>query len=69
VARANALVIRVETIFEVVIEAGVAGKKPGQDKRLEKPRRVREVPFCGAGIVHCLNDLIFIAQWLGEVIG
>src|SRR5512143_498571 len=62
-ARADALVIGVEAIFEALVEHAIAGQEALQQEGLEEPGGVREVPFGRARIVHRLDDLVLIAQW------
>src|SRR5713101_2108783 len=56
--RASGLVIRVEEVSKCRIEHPVTGVESGQDKGLEKPRRMRQMPFRRADIGHRLDSLI-----------
>src|SRR5512144_1846893 len=61
-ARADALVIGVEAIFEALVEHAIAGQEALQEEGLEEPGGMREVPLGRACIVHRLDDLVLIAQ-------
>ena len=68
-AGADGLVIGIEAIGKaLVIEPVLIVERP-QHKGLEEPRRVRQVPLGRARIVHCLDDLIFVAEWTCNVSG
>jgi hypothetical protein len=58
----DALVIRVEAIFEDLVEERVALQELAENEGLEEPRRMAEMPFGGARVVIRLDDLILIAQ-------
>ena len=68
-SRADGLVVRIEEIFEGRIEWPVTRSVRSQDEGLEKPCRVREMPFGRAGIRHRLDRLVLGRQGSGEFLG
>ena len=56
VHRPDSVVIRVEEVAELLIVVFVARDGRAQNKLLEEPRRVGEVPFRRARVRHGLND-------------
>ncbi len=64
--RAYALVVGVEQEIELRIEGAVAGEILFEDHRLEKPGRMREVPFCRARIGHRLHGRVGVRQGRAE---
>ncbi len=68
-ARADALVIGVEAIFEALFEHAVAAQEALQQERLEEPRRVREMPLGRARVVIGLRQLVLVRKRLGERAG
>ena len=59
VALAYAVVIRIEKILVLGIEAAIVTCLGEQDKSFKKPARMRQMPFGWAGVGHGLDDLIF----------
>ena len=65
-ARPLRLIIGVEAIIEARVEGPVARQKGLQDKGLEEPGRVREMPFGRARVLIGLRGLILDAERRGE---
>jgi len=65
-ARADRLVIGIEQVGEGRVERPVGGIERRQDKGLEKPAGVRQMPLCRADIGHRLDRLVLGRQVGGE---
>src|SRR6185312_4314639 len=65
-ARADRLIIRVEQEAECRIEWDIRIRMDSKHELLEKPCRVRTMPFCWTGIRHRLDTLILIGQMPGK---
>ncbi len=63
---ADALIVGVEQEIELRIERAVAGEILFQNHSLEKPCRMREMPFCRARIGHRLHGRVGVGQWRAE---
>jgi hypothetical protein len=59
---AHRLVVRIEEKAEALVEAHVAASMRLEQESLEKPSRVREMPFGWARVGHRLDDLVLGAQ-------
>jgi hypothetical protein len=68
-ARAGRNIIRVEEIREALVEHAVAGKTRRQQELLQKPGRMRAMPFGRTGIGHRLHHLVLGAQKPGATFG
>ena len=64
--RADALIVRVEQEIELRIERAITGEALFENHRLEKPCRMREMPFCRARIGHRLHGGVGVGQWRAE---
>src|SRR6266487_1932215 len=68
---AGGVVVRIKKISVLRDFGAITRTEFFKDKRLEKPRRMREVPFCRTYVGHRLDDIIFrfetCAQTAGEV--
>src|ERR1700680_1759052 len=62
-------VIGVEEICKPLIEDSISREMRTEQELLEKPCRMRAVPFCGARIGHRLHHLILGAKWRGPALG
>ena len=68
-ARADRLVIGIEQIGEGRVEHPVVRVEPSEDKCLEEPCRVRQMPFRRAGVGHRLDRLVLGRQIGGQRLG
>ena len=66
---AEALIVRVEQVVEVVVERGEVRQAAAQDEALEEPGRVGAMPFGRARIVHRLDRLILRRQVRTDELG
>ena len=66
VARPGLHVVGVEEVGEAVVWRGVFRVLRLEDELLEKPRRVGEVPFDRARILHALQHHVLGRQWHGK---
>ena len=66
VALAFGFVIAVEQEGPMVVVETITSDGIAQDEGFEEPRRMRQMPFRGAGIGHRLNGRIGVAQRCGE---
>ena len=64
--RADALVIGVEQEIELRIEGAVTWEIGFENHSLEKPRRMREMPFCRTGVGHRLHGRVGVRQGRAE---
>ena len=68
-AVADSVIIGIEQHAEMRIERGVSGRVRHQDERLEKPRRMGEVPLDRTRVGHRLQGAIFGRQRRCERLG
>ncbi len=61
---ALAFIVGVETVGVIFIEERVVGIQLRQQKCLEEPGRVSQMPFGRARVVHGLDNLVFVTQRL-----
>ena len=66
---ANLLIIRIKEISEILIIGRVIGHEFSENKGLEEPARVRQVPFHRARIWHRLQHTIVSAEGSREGFG
>jgi hypothetical protein len=69
VAIPGGVVVRIENVRVAPIECFVARKAGAEDKRLEEPARMGEVPLGRADLGHRLNDVIFNLERFAEKLG
>src|SRR5262245_58117567 len=69
VARPGRDVVGIEEISELPVEDPITGKTRDQEELLEKPGRVRAMPFGRARIRHRLHYLVLGAQGSGATLG
>jgi len=69
VARPGRDVVGIEEISEPPVEDPITGKMRDQEELLEKPGRVRAMPFGRARIRHRLHYLVLGAQGSGATLG
>src|SRR5690348_10536435 len=62
-------IVGIEKIRIAGVGRSILGSGHGQNKGLEKPARMRQMPLGRAHIRHCLNDIIFRHQRLAEPLG
>ena len=67
--RAGSVVIRIEQKRILRDRRHISGEKFLEDKRFEKPRRMRQMPFRRANIGHRLHNAVFRLQACAECAG
>ena len=66
---ASRVVIGVEQVMKPRMEFFVIGQVRAQDKLLEKPARMGQMPFRRADIGHALDDRVLGRQWFDQFLG